>query len=57
MRANRCFIGSSGVGKSTLVNALLGQQEQSTGYIRETTAKDAIQRPRARFTYYLRAGF
>ncbi|MCV5341310.1 GTPase RsgA, partial [Escherichia coli] len=28
------FIGSSGVGKSTLVNALLGQQEQSTGYIR-----------------------
>ncbi|EHH2453678.1 ribosome small subunit-dependent GTPase A [Vibrio parahaemolyticus] len=33
------FIGSSGVGKSTLVNALLGQQEQSTGYIREDDSK------------------
>lgn len=33
------FIGSSGVGKSTLVNALLGQQEQATGHIREDDSK------------------
>ena len=29
------FVGSSGVGKSTLVNALLGRSEQATGDIRE----------------------
>lgn len=29
------FIGASGVGKSTLVNALLGRDEQATGEIRE----------------------
>jgi ribosome biogenesis GTPase len=29
------FVGSSGVGKSTLVNALLGREEQSTAAIRE----------------------
>jgi ribosome biogenesis GTPase len=33
------FIGSSGVGKSTLVNALLGAPEQSTSAIREHDAK------------------
>ncbi|MFW7526436.1 ribosome small subunit-dependent GTPase A [Vibrio ostreicida] len=33
------FIGSSGVGKSTLVNALLGQIEQETGDIREDDSK------------------
>ncbi|YCO00964.1 ribosome small subunit-dependent GTPase A [Vibrio sp. VNB-15] len=33
------FIGSSGVGKSTLVNTLLGQQEQETGGIREDDSK------------------
>ncbi len=33
------FIGSSGVGKSTLVNALLGQQEQATSHIREDDSK------------------
>lgn len=33
------FIGSSGVGKSTLVNTLLGQQEQATSHIREDDSK------------------
>ncbi|MFM2624871.1 ribosome small subunit-dependent GTPase A [Vibrio owensii] len=33
------FIGSSGVGKSTLVNTLLGEQEQVTGGIREDDSK------------------
>ncbi|MEF1329358.1 ribosome small subunit-dependent GTPase A [Vibrio sp. M260121] len=33
------FIGSSGVGKSTLVNTLLGEQEQATGGIREDDSK------------------
>lgn len=33
------FLGSSGVGKSTLVNLLLGQDVQSTGAIRENDAK------------------
>lgn len=33
------FIGSSGVGKSTLVNALLGQEEQATSHIREDDSK------------------
>lgn len=33
------FIGSSGVGKSTLVNALLGQHEQATSGIREDDSK------------------
>ncbi|MGP8306192.1 ribosome small subunit-dependent GTPase A [Vibrio sp. YIC-376] len=33
------FIGSSGVGKSTLVNALLGQYEQATSDIREDDSK------------------
>lgn len=33
------FVGSSGVGKSTLVNALLSTQAQSTGAIREHDAK------------------
>lgn len=33
------FIGSSGVGKSTLINALLGQQEQATSHIREDDSK------------------
>lgn len=33
------FIGSSGVGKSTLVNGLLGQQEQTTNDIREDDSK------------------
>lgn len=33
------FIGSSGVGKSTLVNALLGQEEQATRHIREDDSK------------------
>ncbi|MDA0149061.1 ribosome small subunit-dependent GTPase A [Vibrio sp. LaRot3] len=33
------FMGSSGVGKSTLVNSLLGEQTQSTGGIRESDSK------------------
>ncbi|WP_394240433.1 ribosome small subunit-dependent GTPase A [Vibrio astriarenae] len=33
------FMGSSGVGKSTLVNTLLGSQEQATGGIREDDSK------------------
>lgn len=33
------FVGSSGVGKSTLVNTLLGQSQQSTGGIREDDSK------------------
>jgi ribosome biogenesis GTPase len=33
------FVGSSGVGKSTLVNTLLGLDSQSTGAIREDDAK------------------
>jgi ribosome biogenesis GTPase / thiamine phosphate phosphatase len=33
------FVGSSGVGKSTLVNALLGADEQSTSGVREHDAK------------------
>lgn len=33
------FIGSSGVGKSTLINALLGHQEQATSHIREDDSK------------------
>lgn len=33
------FLGSSGVGKSTLVNSLLGQESQSTGGIREDDSK------------------
>lgn len=33
------FIGSSGVGKSTLVNTLLGQKAQGTSYIREDDDK------------------
>ncbi|MDA0688336.1 MAG: ribosome small subunit-dependent GTPase A [Proteobacteria bacterium] len=32
-------LGSSGVGKSTLINTLLGEQRQSTGEIREDDAK------------------
>lgn len=33
------FVGSSGVGKSTLVNTLMGQSRQSTGGIRENDSK------------------
>ncbi|MBW3695421.1 ribosome small subunit-dependent GTPase A [Vibrio sp. T187] len=33
------LMGSSGVGKSTLVNSLLGEQEQATGGIREDDSK------------------
>ncbi len=33
------FLGSSGVGKSTLINTLLGQQTQQTGAIREDDSK------------------
>ncbi|MBA2253833.1 MAG: ribosome small subunit-dependent GTPase A, partial [Chloroflexi bacterium] len=33
------FLGSSGVGKSTLVNALLGTQRQATGAVREDDAR------------------
>ena len=47
------FVGSSGVGKSTLINSLLGVQAQSTGAIREadskgrhtTTARHLIRAP------------
>jgi ribosome biogenesis GTPase len=47
------FVGSSGVGKSTLVNALLGRIEQITGAIREeddrgrhtTTSRRLVQLP------------
>lgn len=47
------FVGSSGVGKSTLVNALLGRTEQITGAIREeddrgrhtTTSRRLVQLP------------
>ena len=34
-----CFLGSSGVGKSTLINALMGQERQKTGQISEVTGK------------------
>lgn len=33
------LLGSSGVGKSTLVNALLGEQRQATGAVRESDAR------------------
>ncbi|WP_218042576.1 ribosome small subunit-dependent GTPase A [Steroidobacter gossypii] len=33
------FVGSSGVGKSTLVNTLIGQSQQETGSIREDDSK------------------
>jgi ribosome biogenesis GTPase len=33
------FVGSSGVGKSTIVNCLLGEQRQATAEVRETDAK------------------
>ncbi|MBF4301545.1 ribosome small subunit-dependent GTPase A, partial [Vibrio anguillarum] len=33
------FLGSSGVGKSTLVNSLLGRHEMETGHIREQDSK------------------
>lgn len=33
------FLGSSGVGKSTLVNSLMGMEEQETGEIREADSK------------------
>jgi ribosome biogenesis GTPase len=47
------FLGSSGVGKSTLVNALLGEERQSTGDVRShdsrgrhtTTRRELIQLP------------
>jgi ribosome biogenesis GTPase len=38
-RATSALIGSSGVGKSTLVNALLGEDRQATKEIREDDAK------------------
>jgi ribosome biogenesis GTPase / thiamine phosphate phosphatase len=38
-RATSALIGSSGVGKSTLVNALLGEERQVTKEIRENDAK------------------
>ncbi|WP_427980293.1 ribosome small subunit-dependent GTPase A [Agarivorans sp.] len=49
------FLGSSGVGKSTLVNSLLGEQRNATGAIREddskgrhtTTARALLQMPSA----------
>ncbi|UAA39759.1 ribosome small subunit-dependent GTPase A [Paraneptunicella aestuarii] len=34
-----CFLGSSGVGKSTLVNSLSDKSEQATGNIRESDSK------------------
>lgn len=34
-----CFLGSSGVGKSTMINALLGAERQKTGQISEVTGK------------------
>lgn len=38
-RKTYCLIGSSGVGKSTLLNRLLGTQEFATGPVREKSAK------------------
>jgi ribosome biogenesis GTPase / thiamine phosphate phosphatase len=38
-RKTSIFVGSSGVGKSTLVNQLLGRQEQKTSEIREDDAR------------------
>ena len=37
--ATIAFLGSSGVGKSTLINALFGEEILATGEIRETDAK------------------
>jgi len=34
-----CFVGSSGVGKSTLINRLTGRERQETGHISDSTAK------------------
>ncbi|GAK53649.1 putative ribosome biogenesis GTPase RsgA 1 [Candidatus Moduliflexus flocculans] len=34
-----CFLGSSGVGKSTMINAFLGADRQKTGQISEVTGK------------------
>jgi len=37
--ATACFVGSSGVGKSTLVNRLAGEEVMATGAVRERDAK------------------
>jgi ribosome biogenesis GTPase len=34
-----CLVGSSGVGKSTIINALLGQEKQATGEVRSFDSK------------------
>jgi ribosome biogenesis GTPase len=51
--ATVCFVGASGVGKSTLVNALLGEERQATGAVREddkrgrhtTTRRELVAMP------------
>ncbi len=49
------FLGSSGVGKSTLVNTLLGQQQQVTGDIRQDDSKGR-HTTRARAMRFIQGG-
>lgn len=42
------LVGSSGVGKSTLVNALAGREVMKTGAIRQKMERDAIPPQRGR---------
>ena len=49
------FLGSSGVGKSTLVNTLLGEQNQATGDIRQDDSKGR-HTTRARSMRFIKGG-
>ena len=50
-----CFLGSSGVGKSSLINALLGKDEIKTGEISETIERGK-HTTTAREMYFLESG-